>query len=357
MCQDIVLTVDYHDNNCVIRRLARARATEEVLTVPTAAEDLLAVVKEARRQAGRGGRVIWVQESTTGWARVEGLLRGHVAFLLANVLQMPLPPKARRRKTDKVDTQRLQREYLNGELPLAHQPSAAWRQLRRLVGWRENVVRRQTSLRNWINRYLAHETWVHRGALWSAKGRQRLRQVLCALPSGDALVVGAKLNELERLDEQRHLAEVELLSAYHASVDAQRLDGIRGIAEVAAISVVARIGPIERFRSAEQLIAFAGLAPGIHQSDRTRREGRIGGGGTDRQLRHYLIEATIWARDLPRYRETYQRVARRRGPKIGRLVVARLLLRSIYKMLRDGVNFEPAAPPRPSSRASVGVSQ
>ena len=77
-------------------------------------------------------------------------------------------------------------------------------------------------------------------------------------------------------------------------------------------------------------------------NNRTRRNGRIGGGGTDRHLRHYLIEASIWARQFPRYRSTYERVAKRRGVKIGRLVVARLLLRSIFKVLKDGVAFEPA---------------
>ena len=81
----------------------------------------------------------------------------------------------------------------------------------------------------------------------------------------------------------------------------------------------------------------------MRQSDRTRHDGRIGGGGTDKPLRHYLIEASVWARQLPRYRPTYERAARRRGPKVGRLVVARLLLRGIYKVLKDGVAFAPAA--------------
>ena len=60
-------------------------------------------------------------------------------------------------------------------------------------------------------------------------------------------------------------------------------------------------------------------------------------------LRHYLIEASVWARQLPRYVNTYNRVAKRRGKKIGRLVVARMLLRSIYKVLRDGIAFAPEA--------------
>ena len=54
----------------------------------------------------------------------QALTGDRVVFCLANVLQMPLPPKARRRKTDKIDTARLLREYRNGSLPLAHQPPA-----------------------------------------------------------------------------------------------------------------------------------------------------------------------------------------------------------------------------------------
>ena len=97
MCQDIMLTVDYHDRNCVIRRLDRATGEEYVRTVPTCQVELKRVVQEAAAEArSRGGRVIWIQESTTGWARMKDLVEPHAKFLLANVLQMPLPPKARR---------------------------------------------------------------------------------------------------------------------------------------------------------------------------------------------------------------------------------------------------------------------
>jgi transposase len=345
MRQGILLTVDYHDENCVIRRRDLGRATEDVVTVPTTAGDLLGVVAEARRRAGPRGRVVWLQESTTGWARVRDLIGTKAEFLLANVLQMPLPPKGRRKKTDKVDTARLQREYLNGELPLAHQPPAWWRQVRRVVDGRENLVRRRTALRNWINRYLAHETWDERGGLWSVKGTRRLRAVAAKVPARDGLVLTAKLDELDRVQAQVAAVEAEFGAIYHECADAQRLDAVRGIGVVSAVSIVARIGPVERFRDAEHLIGFAGLAPGVHQSDGTRRDGRIGGGGTDGHLRFCLLEAAMWARHLPRYRAAYDRVAKRRGPKIGRLVVARMLLRSIYKVLRDGVAFAPDASP------------
>lgn len=343
MHQGILLTVDYHDENCVIRRRDLGRSSEDVLTVPTTSGDLLNVVDDAQRRAGPSGRVVWLQESTTGWARVRAVVGRKAEFVLANVLQMPLPPKGRRKKTDKVDTARLQREYLNGELPLAHQPPAWWREVRRVVGLRENLVSRRTALRNWVNRYLAHETWADRVGLWSVKGQRRLRTLAAKLPARDALVMTTKLDELERLQGQLAMVEAELQAVYRECPDARRLDAVRGIGVVSAVSIVARIGPVERFGDAEQLIGFAGLAPGVHDSDGTRRDGRIGGGGTDVHLRHYLIEASVWARQLPRYAKTYERVQKRRGSKIGRLVVARMLLRSIYKVLRDKVAFVPQA--------------
>jgi len=346
MSQDITLTVDYHDRACVIRRLDRPSGREQVLReVPTTPDALAQVVDQARRAAGPRRRVIWIQESTTGWARVRALLGDRVEFLLANVLQMPAPPKARRRKTDAVDTERIQREYLDGRLPLAYQPPPEWRQLRRLVAWREGLVRRRTALRNWVDRYLAHETWHDRVGLWSAKGQARLRALAGQLPGTDGLVLGHKLDELARLEEQLGVAVAALTAAYRDCPDARRLDAILGLDVVGSISVVARIGPVGRFRTAEQLIAYAGLAPGVEQSDRTRRDGRIGGGGTDRHLRHYLIEASVWARKLPRYQPTYDRIKNRRGSKVGRLVVARMLVRSIFKVLKEGVAFDPGGVP------------
>jgi transposase len=354
MTQNIILAVDYHDENTVVRQFDERTGEESVVTVPTSPVALVEVVERARRLLGRRrGQIVWIQESTTGWARMQQLLGERVRFLLANMLQMPRLPKGHRRKTDRTDTARLLREYRQGQLPQAHQPAAQLRQIRRLVSLREDLVRRRTALRNWINRYLAHETWECRGPLESAKRLLKLRRWLRQAPELDQLVIGAKLTELEQLAVPLSQVEARMDQWYQNWPEAQRIDAIRGIARVAAVAIAARIGPVLRFRNAEALIAFAGLAPGIRQSDQTRREGHIGGGGTDYHLRHYVIEATIWARELPRYQPTYERMARRRGKKIGRLVVGRMLLRSIYKVLRDGVSFSGERPTRAAAAATA----
>jgi transposase len=351
-----VLAVDYHDENSVVRQFDERSGTETIVTVASSAKALRHVVDQAAALARRRrARVVWIQESTSGWARVKALLGARVTFVLANVLQMPQPPKGRSRKTDRTDTARILREYRNGNLPQSDQPSDWYRQVRRLVGLRENLVARRTALRNWINRYLAHETWLSRANLWSEKGQRALRRQVSQLPELDRLVVGVKLDELQRLAEPLSLVECRMEALYRQWPEAQQLDAVRGISVIAAVSLAARIGAIERFRAADRLIAYAGLAPGVRQSDQTRRDGHVGGGGTDRHLRHYLIEATLWAREIPRYRASYQRVEKRRGKKIARLVVARSLVRGIYKILRDGVPFD-AAPRRPPAAVAAPAS-
>ena len=66
-------------------------------------------------------------------------------------------------------------------------------------------------MRNWINRYLAHETWFDRTGLWSPTGQKRLQDLAEGLARTDALVIGQKLEELTRLEEQLGVALKELV--------------------------------------------------------------------------------------------------------------------------------------------------
>jgi transposase len=351
--KDIILVADYHAENVEFRWCNEATGEERTGRFATTRAGILRLVEKAIQDVAPGGRVVWIMESTTGWARVKDLLGERVKFLLANVLQMPLPPKARRRKSDKIDTGRILREYENGKLPQSFQPTAWWRQVRRVVDCRQDLVERQTAIKNWIGSLLHHETWEDRERLWSAAGRQRLRAM--ELPPSDRGLVEMKLEQLEHLEDQVRQIEARMQAIYDGWAEAQWVDAVRGIGMVTAVSLLAHIGPINRFPKAEGLIAYAGLAPGVRQSDQTCYHGRIGGGGTDALLRTLLIESTTWLCQIPRYQPAYERVAKRRGNKVARLVVVRMLLRSIHKMLTEKVRFNPA-PRRPQTETATAGS-
>jgi transposase len=207
------------------------------------------------------------------------------------------------------------------------------------VDFRQDLVERSTTLKNQVTSWLSHETWGSRENLWSGRGRKRL--ATAELAAQDRALVALKLQQLELLEKQRETIEQAMADLYRQWPEAQWVDEIRGIGMVTAVSILAHIGPIERFATAEDLIGYAGLAPGTSQSDATLHHGRIGGGGTDTHLRYLLIEAATWLCQIPRYRETYQRIVQRRGQRIGRIVVARMALRSIHKMLTTRVRFHP----------------
>lgn len=341
---EVVVVVDYHKKNLEFRVHNRLTGKEWTFNRQTSAKTIQGVLERAWQAAQQqGGRVVWIMESTTGWARVKKLVEARCEFLLVNVLQLPLAPAAHKRKTDKLDTGRVMREYLKGDLKCAHQPELELREQRRVVRLREDLVKRRTALRNRVNAMIAHETWHSTANLWENPGRARIKEIAREMGESDGYVLEMMLKEHDEVEE--HVMEVEkrLMALYEQNAAAQGLDAIKGIGEVGAVSILARIGPVERFGDAEELIAYAGLAPGIRSSDKTSRNLRIGGGGTDKHLRHYIIEATLWARKIPRYKGAYEKAVARKGKKIGRIVVARMLVRSIYKMLHEGVEFDPAA--------------
>ena len=92
--KDIILAVDYHAENTEVRWFNGYTGEERLLNIPTTRSGILRLMEQAIAEAAEAdGQVIWIMESTTGLARVKELIGSRMQFILANVLQMPLPPK------------------------------------------------------------------------------------------------------------------------------------------------------------------------------------------------------------------------------------------------------------------------
>ncbi len=93
--KDIILAVDYHDENLVIRQFNCHSGEERLLKYRTTSRNIRKIVSDSANEVAQvGGHVFWIMESTTGWARVKKAIGPLATMLVANVLQMPLPPKA-----------------------------------------------------------------------------------------------------------------------------------------------------------------------------------------------------------------------------------------------------------------------
>jgi len=116
----------------------------------------------------------------------------------------------------------------------------------------------------------------------------------------------------------------------------KRLCPIRGIGPYTALLIIAEVGEVARFPTAKHLCQWAGLTPTVRSCDGTARLGHISRHGST-ILRWALCEA---AQHTPTgggpLRAHYDPIAKRRGPKIARVAIARQILTLSYYGLRDG---------------------
>jgi transposase len=114
------------------------------------------------------------------------------------------------------------------------------------------------------------------------------------------------------------------------------LTQIRGVGPYTAMLVIAEVGDVSRFQSARRLCAWAGLTPMIRSSDGKARLGHITRQGS-RPLRWAMVEAAQkTALGGGPLRESFERIAKRRGRKVAEVALARKILTLCFYGLRDG---------------------
>ena len=129
-------------------------------------------------------------------------------------------------------------------------------------------------------------------------------------------------------------AQIEQRASQDRYVDV--LCQIRGVGRYIAMLVIAEVGDITRFHTARQLCAWAGMTPTVRSSDTRIRLGHISHQGSP-ALRWALVEAAQHAaRGGGPLRDSYERIAKRRGKQVAKVAVARKILTLCFYGLRDG---------------------
>jgi transposase len=162
----------------------------------------------------------------------------------------------------------------------------------------------------------------------------------------------AQLDELELADAYafRISSLRTLIDAYDREVETlertihSRLRGdrgyraiqkINGIGPTMAAILVAEIGDVSRFRSAEALCSWAGLTPKHRESDTKVHRGAVTKQGS-RLVRWAVIEGTVRYQGGGKLAADWQQLAARRGKHKATVAIARKILTLVYYGLRDG---------------------
>lgn len=318
------------------------------------------------------GGVTHVAMESTGvyWQPISNILEDRFEIFLVNAQSIKRMPG---RKTDMKDADWIATLMQHGLLQRSFIPPRAQRELRDLTRYRLSLVQERGRFANRLQKVL-EDTNIKlssvvsdiQGVSAQAMLRELLKgqdnpKVLAELAQG---VLRRKREALERalvgkvtphhrflltellvhldfLDEQ--LAQLE------ARIEAQltqmpqfqdavmRLDTIPGVNRHLAILIVAEIGvDMSRFPSDRHLTAWAGVAPGNHETGGKQRSGKARQGNQYVQ-RGLVLAAHGVARQKHSYlRSLYYRLASRRGKPRAAVAVGRTILQMAYHMLKRG---------------------
>jgi transposase len=237
-------------------------------------------------------------------------------------------------KNDKVDALSLAKLLAARFVCEVWVPDEQVRDNRALAAHRATLQKQATQTKNRLHGVLRrHNLRCPETSLFSAAGSAWLASL--SLPLADQLHIDHFQAQLALLNDQ--IDATDRLIARRASQDPRvpRLMQITGIGYYSAFTILAGIGPIQRFSSPNKLAAYAGLAPRQHQSGSRSYHGHITKAG-NALLRWVMCEAAQTAiRWDPHWKQVYERIARRRGASIAIIAVARKLLVTIWHLLHD----------------------
>lgn len=244
-------------------------------------------------------------------------------------------------KTDKRDTLALARLLAAHLIPEVWVPPPEVRELRDLVAHRQRLMKQRTMAKNRLQSLLHRHNVVapatkafaaNHQAWWKALAEQLTSSERLRLEQDQALI--AYLTPLIESVE-RELARLSQRDPWKKQVP--YLIQLPGINLLAAMTILAAVGQIERFPTAKHLVGYAGLGTRIHASGQVNRSGKITKRGRA-DLRTILVEAA-WAavRVSPWWRTRFTQLTTRMEPGKAIVAIARKLLVVLWNVLTDQV--------------------
>ena len=289
------------------------------------------------RHLGKHDGVV-IEVTTNTWAVVEMLERYAGQVVVANPYKTKLIAEAQI-KNDKVDARALACLLAANFISEVWIPSPQVRQWRQLARHRGRLRKQCTQAKNQLHHLLqTHNLQSPERDLFSAAGRDWLTHQ--KLPQVEQLILRQLLARIEFSEKQIQECERQIARLAQDDPRIARLMQITGVGLYTAFSIVAVLGDVRRFPSANKLAGYVGLVPREHQSGRRAYHGHITKSG-DRLLRWLMIEAAQAAvRWDAHWRQVHQRIAQRRGYSIAIVAIARKLLVTIWHMLTEKSNYQ-----------------
>jgi transposase len=265
-----------------------------------------------------------VMEMTTNTYLFYDTLLPHVGSVIAVHPPNVLLVTGVKVKTDKKAALTLAQLHAAGLLTGVWIPPVEVRELRAVIAQRRKMVRLQTQAKNRLTSLL-HRTHRERPAQ-PFKPEQKAWWEALPLSTIEKYIVESDLETLAFAEKQIQTIEEVLCQEAAKDERVPLLTQLPGIAMLTALTILAAIGPIERFEDASHLVGYAGLGASVHDSGQMHATGHITKAGR-RDLRGAMVDAANAAvRHHPYWKKEFERLEYRLGRSKAIVAIARRLL-------------------------------
>ena len=282
------------------------------------------------------GDIVVLETTTNVWETYDIVAPLVSRVLVANASGMGEIVGARV-KTDKEDIKRLLRVLIGGIVPEVWVPPMYVRELRSFISYRNRLVKTGAMIRNRLQSLLHKHNLIAAGVPEEGLLDQAWWDAQASISALEKIQIRQELAMLAEVEKHKAALDEELgrqFTGKRWGPQAIRLVQLPGVGVVVAMTVLSAIGEISRFESAKNLVGYAGLGAGVHDSGKTHKEKKITKKGR-KELRWAMVEAAWRAVRMSSFwKAQYERYLRRlRRPNQAIVVIARKLLVAIWHVL------------------------
>jgi Transposase and inactivated derivatives len=248
-------------------------------------------------------------------------------------------------KTDKRDALKMSTQLSVGRLSGIHVPSTEREQMRSVSRLRDRMMRTRNSIGNQLKALLhtqgliGCEDDVVISKKWIAVKLEEIKRAHFI----EDFIFTVEQYQDEWIQLNNRITEITKRMKTQAKQDAglQALyKSVPGIGDIHSRQLINELGDMKQFKNERRLFSFTGLTPCEYSSGENVRHGKISRQGNP-MLRKILVESA-WAalKKDPELKETFSRIAHRRGKKRAIVAIARKLVGRIRSCVLSGSLYE-----------------
>ena len=287
--------MDVHKNSITIA-IAEEGSRDSARVYGTISNDLDALDKFCRKMVSTASELHFVYEAGPCGYGIHRHLTGKGLNCMVTAPSMIPKKSGERIKNDTRDAKTLARLHRAGELTAVYVPDIQNEAIRDLSRAREDAVIAGRKAKQRLSAFLLRQGIFYSGkSKWSKAYFNWLSDIAMAHPAQQIALqeyidaVHESLKRIDRLTEQIR----QMVPEWRLAPIVDALQAARGVSLIVAVTMIAEIGDLNRFKHPEHLMAYLGLVPSEHSSGGSIKRGGITKTGNG-HARKVLIEAA-WA--------------------------------------------------------------